>query len=139
MKHVVFSFAAAGAATAAVLGVTATPISGQGATGTIVGHVRYMGPTPVNPIIRMGADPRCNKLYVGKRPTAQTFVVAADGGMANVFVDVDGSFPSAPAATAPVVIDQKDCLYQPHVIGARIGQTLQIKNDDVTGHNVHAL
>jgi plastocyanin len=138
VRNTAFSLAA-GAAVLIALGASTTPVSGQAGIGTIVGHVRYMGPTPVNPMIRMGADPRCNKLYVGKRPTAQTFVVAADGGMANVFVDVDGSFPNAPASTTPVVIDQKDCLYQPRVIGARIGQTLQIKNGDVTGHNVHAL
>jgi len=138
VKKMAFSLAA-GAAMLLVFATTGSQVAAQGGGGTIVGHIHYMGPTPVNGLIRMGADPRCNKLYVGKRPTAQTFVVAADGGMANVFVDVDGSFPNAPAATAPVVIDQKDCLYQPHVIGARIGQTLQIKNDDVTGHNVHAL
>lgn len=130
---------AAGAAVLIALAATTSSVAGQGGGGTIVGHVRYMGPTPVNPIIRMGADPRCNKLYAGKRPTAPTFIVAADGGMANVFVDVEGSFPNAPAATGPVVIDQKDCMFQPHVLGARIGQTLQVKNDDATGHNVHAL
>ena len=130
---------AAGAAVLIALGASMTPVSGQAGMGTIVGHIRYMGPTPVNPIIRMGADPRCNKLYVGKRPTAQTFVVAADGGMANVFVNVDGSFPNTPLPSTPVVIDQKDCMYQPRVVGARVGQTLQLKNGDDTGHNLHAL
>jgi hypothetical protein len=139
MKHMLFSFAAAGAATAAVLGVTATPISGQGATGTIVGHVRYMGPTPVNPIIRMGADPRCNKLYVGKRPTAPRFVVGTDGAFANVLVNLDGSFPATPVPPTPAVLGQKDCLYAPRVLGARIGQMLQVTNEDPTDHNVHSL
>src|SRR5882672_9202922 len=115
MKQALFSFAATGAAMLVALG-TSTPIAAQGGTGTIVGHVHYMGATPVNPIIRMGADPRCNKLYVGKRPTAQTFVVGADGGMANVLVNLEGSFPGAPAATAPAVLDQKDCMYQPRVL-----------------------
>ena len=140
MRRVLVSLSAAGSAVFIVLGASTIPVAGQaGAGGTVVGHVRYKGPPPVNPIIRMGADPRCNKLYVGRRPTAQTFVVASDGGMTNVFVNVDGSFPNAPAPAAPVVIDQKDCMYQPRVIGARIGQTLQIKNGDDTSHNVHAL
>jgi hypothetical protein len=68
MKKALFSFAAATAAPLVMFGIASTPVAGQGSTGTIVGHVKYMGPTPVNPIIRMGADPRCNKLYVGKRP-----------------------------------------------------------------------
>ena len=139
MKQALLSFTAAGAATILAFGVTSLPASGQGATGTIVGHVRYMGPTPVNPIIRMGADPRCNKLYVGKRPTAPTFVVGADGAFANVLVNVDGSFPEAAVPAAPVVLNQKDCLYVPRVLGALIGQTLQVTNEDPTDHNVHSL
>ena len=134
-----FSFAAAAAATLVSVGVATTPVAGQGGTGTIVGHVRWMGPTPVNPILRMGADPRCGKLYVGKRPTAQTVVVGADGAFANVLVNLDGSFPSTPPPTTPAVLNQKDCQYAPRVLGARIGQTLQVKNDDPTEHNVHSL
>ena len=139
MKQSIFYLSAATAATLVALGISSAPIAGQGATGTIIGHVHYMGQTPVNPIIRMGADPRCNKLYVGKRPTAQTFVVSGDGAMANVLVNLDGSFPSTPAPTTPAVLNQKDCQYEPRVIGARIGQTLQVKNDDPTDHNVHSL
>lgn len=139
MRKALFSCAAAAAATMASVGFATTPVAGQGGTGTIVGHVRWMGPTPVNPIIRMGADPRCNKLYVGKRPTSQAVVAGADGAFANVLVNLDGSFPAAPVPTTPVVLDQKDCQYAPRVLGARVGQTLQVKNDDPTEHNVHSL
>lgn len=138
MKHGVFSFAAAAAVTVVALCATSTPIAGQVGTGTIVGHVHYMGPTPVNPVIRMGADPRCNKLYAGKRPTSQAFVVGADGAFANVLVNVDGSFPATPVPTTPAVLGQKDCQYVPRVVGARIGQTLEVRNADPTDHNVHS-
>jgi plastocyanin len=86
----------------------------------------------------MGADPRCNKLYVGKRPTSPTFVVGDGGAFANVLVNVDGSFPATAAPAAPVVVDQKDCMYVPRVVGARVGQTLEVRNGDLTEHNVHA-
>src|SRR5262249_20596257 len=130
---------AVGGAVLIALAAGTAPVSGQAATGTIVGHVKYMGPTPVNPLIRMGADPRCNKLYAGKRPTAPTVMVSADGGFQSVFVYLEGSFPATPVPTTPVVIDQKDCMFAPHMVGARIGQTLQVKNSDITGHNVHSL
>jgi plastocyanin len=138
MKRATFSLAAGGALLIALAAAT-SPVVGQAGGGMIVGHVHYMGPTPVNPIIRMGADPRCNKLYVGKRPTAPTFVVGADGAFANVLVNVDGSFPNAAVPTTPVVLNQKDCMYVPRVLGARIGQTLQVTNEDPTTHNVHSL
>lgn len=139
MRKPLFSCAAFAAVTLLSIGVATTPVAGQGGTGTIVGHVKWMGPTPVNPIIRMGADPRCGKLYVGKRPTAQTVVVGADGAFANVLVNLDGSFPATPAPSMPVVLNQKDCQYAPRVLGARVGQTLQVRNDDPTEHNVHSL
>ncbi len=132
-----FSLAAGGAVLIA-LAASTSPVAGQAGGGTIVGHVHYMGPTPVNPLIRMGADPRCNKLYAGKRPTSPTFVVGADGAMANVLVNLDGSFPNMPVPSTPVVLDQKDCMYVPRVLGARIGQTLQVRNDDLTDHNLHS-
>src|ERR1044071_8888861 len=113
MKQALLSCAAAAAATIVALGITSMPAAGQGGSGTIIGHVHYMGPTPVNPVIRMGADPRCNKLYVGKRPTSQAFIVGADGAFANVLVNVDGSFPATPVPTTPAVLGQKDCQYVP--------------------------
>src|ERR1041385_915701 len=139
MKHALLSCAVAAAATIVALGLTSMPAAGQGGTGTIVGHVKYMGPTPVNPIIRMGADPRCSKLYVGKRATSPEFIVGADGAFANVLVNLDGSFPATPVPTTPVVLNQKDCQYAPRVLGARIGQSLQVTNEDPTEHNVHSL
>lgn len=138
MKHALSSFAAASIVAFVVIGVSSVPVAGQGGTGTIVGHVKYMGPTPVNPIIRMGADPRCNKLYAGKRPTSQAFIVGADGAFANVLINLDGSFPGSPAPSTPVVLDQKDCQYTPRVIAGQIGQTLQVKNGDPTDHNIHS-
>src|ERR1044072_6540914 len=116
MKQALLRWAPAAAATVVALGLTSMPAAGQGGTGTIIGHVRYMGPTPVNPVIRMGADPRCSKLYVGKRPTSQAFIVGADGAFANVRLNLDGSLPSAAVPGPPVVLDQKDCQYVPRVL-----------------------
>ena len=45
VKRAAFSAAVGGALLIAA--ATTTPIAGQGGTGTIVGHVHYMGPPPV--------------------------------------------------------------------------------------------
>src|SRR3954470_11597789 len=136
VEKAVFSLAAGGALP--LLAAATSPVAAQAGGGTIVGHVHYMGQTPVNSLIRMGADPRCNRLYVGKRPTTQSFTVDANGNFADVLVSLDGSFPNTPAPPAPVVLNQKACQYAPHVLGARVGQTLQVKNLDATEHNIHA-
>jgi carboxypeptidase family protein len=98
-----------------------------------------MGKLPGNPIIRMGMDPMCAKINAGKRVIQETVVASADGGLASVFVHLQGSFPQTPVPTAPVSIEQRGCIYGPRVVGARVGQMLQVRNDDELLHNVHGL
>lgn len=117
----------------------AGPVGAQTNTGTIVGHVRLTGPAPANSVIRMGGDPRCSRAAAGKRLTQDVVLRSADGGLANTFVRLQGTFPATPVPTQPVVIDQQGCLFVPRMVGARVGQTLQITNSDPTGHNVHSL
>jgi plastocyanin len=109
------------------------------AAGTIVGHVRLMGPSPGNPIIRMGVDPMCAQLNGGSRPTQAIVLRAADGGLANVLVDIKGTFPSSTPPAQPVTVEQQKCVYTPRVVGARVGQTLRIRNGDAVFHNVHGV
>jgi plastocyanin len=115
-------------------------VAAQGrATGTIEGHVRLTGPAPANPIIRMGADPMCGRMNARKRQDQQIVVRAADGGLANVFVDLQGTFPATPVSSEQVKIDQRGCIYTPRVVGARVGQTLVITNSDSVLHNLHSI
>lgn len=87
----------------------------------------------------MGLDPKCNQLNSAKRPVQETVLVSADGGLANVFVNLKGSFPATPVPTEPVTIDQHGCIYFPRVAGIRAGQTLVIRNSDALRHNVHSV
>jgi plastocyanin len=121
----------------ATIGGNRTVVEAAG-TGTIQGHVRLTGPAPANPIIRMGRDPICAKLNSGKRPVQELVVKAADGGLSNVFVEVQGTFPKTPVPTEAVVINQRNCMYAPRVVGARVGQTLRIINSDTLLHNLHS-
>lgn len=107
--------------------------------GTITGHVVLAGKPPGNPVIRMGMDPKCADLNRGRQVIQEQAMVSADGSVANVFVRLDGTFPATPIPAAPVVIDQRACVYGPRVVGVRVGQRLLIRNDDALLHNVHSL
>ncbi len=39
----------------------------------------------------------------------------------------------------PAVIDQKGCIYDPHVLGVMKDQKVIIKNSDATLHNIHSM
>jgi plastocyanin len=127
--------------------IAAVAASGPGRTtaaqaagrGTIKGHIRLTGKEPGNPIIRMGMDPMCARINAGKRVIQETVLASLDGSLANVFVQLEGTFPQTPVPTAPVTIDQSACLYHPRMLGARVGQLLQVRNSDELLHNVHGL
>lgn len=105
-----------------------------GLTGTIT----YEGELPKRKKIRMSADPVC--LTKHKEPVYSSSVkVSENKGLADVFVHVLQGLPKKkydPPAE-PVVLDQKGCVYTPHVLGVMVGQTLEVLNPDGTLHNVH--
>ena len=112
------------------------PAVSPAARGSVRGHVRIDGPVPANDVIRMNADPMCNKANGGQRVPDEGVAAAADGSLANVFVELVGDFPDTPVPAEPVSIVQRGCMYRPRVIGLRVGQALQIRNSDDGLHNV---
>ena len=106
--------------------------------GTLKGHVKYDGKPPKKKKLRMDADPVCGSSHSGP-VFSENFKMAEDGSMADalvylVDVSYDGGVPSEPA-----VLDQKGCIYIPHVFGMIAGQELLIKNSDATLHNIHSM
>ncbi len=107
-------------------------------TAAIRGRVGFKGPRPRPQALRIDEDPACVKLNRG-RLLEESVVVK--GGLANVFVYVKNGLEGKKFAPPPpeqvVVIDQKGCRFDPHVIGLRVGQTLRITNSDPVTHNIH--
>jgi plastocyanin len=86
----------------------------------------------------MDADPNCARMHT--EPVLNQLVVVGEGnGLGNVFVHLkEGLARTFAPPEEPVTLDQQGCLYHPHVLGLRAGQTLRIVNSDETLHNVHA-
>jgi hypothetical protein len=130
-------FAGVLAAAVTIAGVARANVP-SGPSGVIRGVVHLRGEPPANPPIRMRADPMCDDANGGRVVPYESVVTGPDGGLANVFARLDGTFPDAPPPPAsPVVVDQVACLYTPRVVGLQLGQTLRVRNGDPGLHNVH--
>jgi plastocyanin len=106
--------------------------------GSIAGKVTIEGTVPPASPISMSSDPACASANKDGA-VSDTFVVK-DGGLDNVFVYIKDDLGAKylfDTPTTPATIDQKGCHYVPHVLGVRVGQPLQITNDDSTMHTVH--
>lgn len=101
------------------------------------GAFKYSGP-PVDPA-RLVADK--DSEVCGKHPLFdESVVVGPDGGLANVAVYLRTKKPPVhpeleSPAQADVVLDNKNCRFEPHVAFLRTSQKLLIKNSDPVGHN----
>ena len=76
--------------------------------------------------------------HTGATPISEeTVVVGADGGLKNVVVSIEGGPAVDGSSLPPVVLDQVDCRYVPHVVAVTAGQAVDVKSSDATLHNVH--
>jgi plastocyanin len=111
------------------------------AASSVTGTITFTGKPPNLKPLAMSADPACAKKHSAPVP-GEMLVLGSGGTMANVMVWVSKGLPSGktwPAPKTPVVLDQKGCMYVPHVMGIMVGQTYKILNSDGILHNVHTL
>jgi plastocyanin len=102
------------------------------------GTVKFTGTAPAPKPISMSADPSCSKQHAG--PVLDREVIAdSKGGLQNVVVFISDGLGDRTfeVPKEPVVISQKGCLYQPHVLAMRANQPLEVVNRDPTSHNIH--
>ena len=105
---------------------------------TVTGKVVFQGTAPKGKPIRMDAEPSCVKQHAAP-VRSQEVVVNDNGTLRYVFVYVKQGLGDRtyPAPKEPAILDQKGCLYIPHVAGLQVGQELHVLNSDPTTHNVH--
>jgi plastocyanin len=111
------------------------------AASSVTGTVTFDGKVPTLKPLTMDADPACAKKHSGPVPS-EMLVLGAGNTMGNILVWVSKGLPAGktwPAPSTPVVLDQKGCVYVPHVMGIMVGQAYRILNSDGILHNVHAL
>lgn len=101
---------------------------------TLRGRVVFEGKRPERAALSLTAECRAH----GEAVFDESMVVNDDGSVRNVLVHVvaglEGRKFSPPADAA--ILDQKGCVYLPHVLAVRVGQTIEIRNSDGILHNV---
>jgi plastocyanin len=108
--------------------------------GSVSGKVTLTGkPTPEK-AINMSAEPYCQKAH--SSPVVPPTVVADDkGNLGDVVIFVKDGLGDyvfdTPKDSVP--LEQKGCMYDPHVVALMVGQTFEVKNDDQTTHNIHPM
>lgn len=122
------------------IGVSPSPVQREKRTapvrgnGTMKGVVRLTGwsakPPPVQTVkcLGHGHDVKIED---------ESVVVSADGMLRDVVVYLKDAPASDGSGEPPVVLDQVNCRYVPHVVAVQVGQTLRVKSSDATLHNVH--
>ncbi len=107
-------------------------------TGSIAGRVVFQGEAPAMPVYDMSSNPACGRQHPTPQK-AETVLVNKNGTLRNVFVWIADGLPAArwtpPSQAAK--LDQRGCVYEPHVLGIMQGQPLEILNGDPVNHNVH--
>jgi hypothetical protein len=109
--------------------------------GSITGSVKLTGTAPRMKPIDMSKDPYC----VQQHPTPvhmENVVVGAGGGVANVVLYISEGLTGNEASAVPSaepVIDQKGCMYIPHVMPVDVNQKFKVITSDQTTHNIHPL
>ncbi|HUJ57123.1 MAG TPA: carboxypeptidase regulatory-like domain-containing protein [Kofleriaceae bacterium] len=104
---------------------------GEPAIGSIKGTVLFEGEPPEQPKQKRDADPKCSQ------DRAEEAIVVHRGKLRDVVVRIaNGSTGLHAAPSEPVVIDQRDCMYVPRVVGIVAGQHVVVRNSDNTFHDV---
>ena len=115
----------------------ATAIVDLSTAGSISGTVKLEGAPPVPKKIIVTAGPECAKLNPDL--TYPEVVLGDDGALANVVVYVKSGLGRYRFETPSTLakLDQKGCMYEPHVMAVMTHQSLEVTNTDPIVHNVH--
>ena len=112
-------------------------VANEATVGTIKGTIKLEGTPPPRKTLNLGTCSTENKGAV-----LSDDVLVKDGKVQNAFVWIKKgleSYKGGAVPSEPIVMDQKGCIYSPHVVGAQVGQKIVILNSDPTLHNVRTV
>ena len=115
-----------------LVGGASTPVAAQGG-GSIVGEVKFGGTPPAPKVVKVNKDNQA----CGDEKKSEALVVGPDKGIQWAVVSVVGAKGPAPKPAQKLILDQKGCHFEPHVLLVPAGAEVDILNNDGVLHNIH--
>jgi plastocyanin len=109
----------------------AEPFAGE--TGTVRGTVRYAGAVPEP----RSFVPEGDAAVCGAAKRVIAVDLAPGGALRDAVVTLAAPASGGPPPDGGALLDQSGCEFVPHVIVARVGETVRVRNSDPLTHNVH--
>lgn len=104
--------------------------------GTIVGMVKYDGDAPAVKILKVDKDEQtCGH---ENKQSEELVINGESKGIKNVVISLVDIAAGKKAETAVAVVDQKECLFAPHVLAISAGTSVDLLNSDNVMHNLHS-
>jgi hypothetical protein len=109
------------------------------AGGSISGTVKWSGPVPKIPRLPITKDSKICEPTGETTRDLQRLVIGPDGGVANTVVYLTNVARGKAWDLPPSerTLDQRMCVYVPHILLVPVGGELQIKSSDPILHTVH--
>ena len=101
--------------------------------GKISGKVTFSGKVPKAKKMPVTKNPE----VCGKHKMTETFMVGSGGALGNAVVFIKGIKKGKPLEKQTVHLNQKDCVYVPHVQATTKGSKVELQSRDPIMHNVH--
>ncbi len=113
--------------------------AGSTATGVAKGRVLFDGEKPETKPLAIDPEKAKDCTHGGETLDTRdlSLLIGKENGIANVVVTIEVTDAKVKVPEAPIVLDQKKCAFEPHVMIVPAGATIDFKNSDATGHNVH--
>lgn len=104
--------------------------------GTIVGTVKFDGDIPAAKLLKIDKDEQtCGH---DNKQSEELVINGESKGIKNVVVSLVDIAAGKKAEVTTAVLDQKECLFMPHVLAVPVGSSVDFLNSDNVMHNLHS-
>lgn len=123
--------------------LTAASATAADGWGDVTGKITWKGDVPKAELLHAkGATVKDKEVCAAEDTYKDDLVVDSDTkGIANIFVYLPKKpkkiNPDLKDFDAQVVFDQKNCVFKPHALLVRAGQSVEVLNSDPVAHNTH--